>query len=59
MTDSFQESQLENSDLQLNGQNLEVYRFHCDKLGMEFKWPHPYQNKRKGGHESNEYVYSE
>ena len=59
MTDSFQESQVEKSGLQLNGQNLEVDRFHCDNWVWNSNdpsipkqsgdsWMYPYQRTPMG-----------
>ena len=53
MTDSFQESQVEKSGLQLNGQNLEVDRFHCDNWVWNSNDPSSVHTRRSGPNETS------
>ena len=51
MTDSFQESQLEKSDLQRNGQTSKCIGSTVT-IGYGIQMTHPYHKKNLGGHES-------
>ena len=53
MTDSFQESRIEKSDLQSNGKNLDVYGFHCDNWVWNSNDPSSVHTRRHGPKETS------